>query len=98
MGSAFNAQSLRTVIAFQGNGQARAELSREEITLAHAAAEYVAPYELTAGRDVGKTYLWSMAVDYKLGKNIQLSTQYNGRTLNGRTPIHSGRMEVRAYF
>ncbi len=98
VGSAFNAQSVRTVIAFQGAGQARMELSREEITLAGAEPEYVVPYELTAGRDVGKTYLWNTTIEYKLGKNIQLSGQYNGRTVNGRTPIHSGRMEVRAYF
>jgi hypothetical protein len=98
VGSSFNTQALRTVISFQGSGQARAEFSREEITLEHAAPDYVIPYELTTGRDVGKTYLWSTAVDYKLGKNIQLSGQYNGRTVNGRTPIHSGRMEVRAYF
>ncbi len=96
--SAFNMQSLRTVIAFQGNGQARLEVSREEITLARTAPGYIVPYELTTGRDVGKTYLWSSVIDYKLGKNIQLSAQYNGRTLNGRLPIHSGRMEVRAYF
>jgi hypothetical protein len=98
VGSAFNTQALRTVIAFQGSGQARAEVSREEITLDHAAPDYVVPYELTAGRDVGKTYLWSTMIEYKLGKNIQLSGQYNGRTVNGRSPIHSGRMEVRAYF
>jgi hypothetical protein len=98
VGSSFNTQALRTVIAFQGSGQARLELSREEITLDNAAPDYVLPYELTAGREVGKTYLWTTTIEYKLGKNIQLSGQYNGRTINGKTPIHSGRMEVRAYF
>jgi hypothetical protein len=96
--AAFNSQAVRTVISFQGQGQARVEVSREEITLQNAAADYVLPYELTTGRDPGKTYLWNASVEYKLGKNIQLSGQYNGRTVNARSPIHSGRMEVRAYF
>ncbi|MGE5313515.1 MAG: hypothetical protein ACM3Q4_02355 [Acidobacteriota bacterium] len=96
--AAFNAQTVRTVISFQGQGQARFEMAREEILLQNAAADYAMPYELTSGRDPGKTYLWFVSLEYKLGRNIQLSGQYNGRTLEGRPPIHAGRMEVRAYF
>ncbi|HLP17512.1 MAG TPA: hypothetical protein VK470_14710 [Bacteroidota bacterium] len=96
--AAFNSQSVRTTVSFQGKGQARVELAREEIILQNAAADYALPYELTSGRDPGKTYLWNASVEYKLGKNMQLSGQYNGRTVNARPPIHAGKLEVRAYF
>jgi hypothetical protein len=96
--SNFNGQTIRSVIAFRGNGQVRLDFSREEVVIAHAPVGYLAPYELTAGRDLGKNYLWNVISEYRLAGNLQFSLQYSGRTTNKGNIIHTGRMEVRAFF
>ncbi len=96
--ASFNGQTIRTVIAFQGNGQVRVEFSREEVLLQNQSPTYSAPFELTSGRDLGKNYLWSAASEYKIGGNVQFSLQYNGRTTSRSNVVHTGRMEVRAFF
>lgn len=94
----FNGQTLRTVIGFQGNGQLRVEFSREEILLARVPLNYSIPFELTGGRDIGRQYLWSAAADYKVGNNVLFSLQYSGRTTSRSNVVHTGKMEVRAFF
>ena len=94
----FNGESVRLVYGFLGNGQIRSEVSREEIILGAQPSGYNVPYELTSGRDFGKNYLWSVSSDYKLGGNVQFSMQYSGRTTSRSTVVHTGRMEVRAFF
>jgi hypothetical protein len=96
--SNFNSQTLRVVYALLGNGQARFEVSREEILLGSNPANYLIPYELTGGRDEGKTFSWTATSEYRLGSNVQFSLQYNGRTRTRLPVIHTGRMEVRAFF
>lgn len=96
--SDFNAQTLRYVYGFQGNGQIRAEIAREEIRLSNNPVGYTIPYELTGGRDSGQNFLWSIGSDYRFGGNIQFSLQYYGRTTSNKTVVHNGKMEVRAYF
>ncbi len=94
----FNGQTLRSVIAFQGNGQIRLDFSREEVLIAQNPIGYIPPYELTSGREIGKNFLWSAASEYRLAGNLQFSLQYNGRTTSKANIIHTGRMEVRAFF
>ena len=96
--ASFNGQTLRTVFGFLGNGQFRFDVSREEVLLSGNKATYSIPYELTSGRDIGKNYLWSVSSEYRLGGNVQFSLQYNGRTTSRSTVIHTGTMEVKAYF
>ena len=96
--SFLNSQSLRTTISFQGAGQARFELSREEILLENLPAGSPVSYELTGGRSEGKTFLWGVTFDYKLSNNFQSSLQYSGRSEQARPTIHSARAEVRAFF
>ncbi len=91
-----NTQSLRFVYAFQGAGQARVELSREEVLLSAAIDTF--PFELTGGRVTGKTYIWRAAFDYRVTQFIQATLNYDGRTEGGRSPIHTARAEVRAFF
>ncbi len=92
----FNAQTMRFVVAFQGAGQARAELAREEIRLARGAPTF--PYELTGGRVSGKTWVWRAGFDYRITQFLQATMSYEGRTEGGRDPIHTARAEVRAFF
>ncbi|NUN70011.1 MAG: hypothetical protein HUU02_09905 [Bacteroidetes bacterium] len=93
-----NGQTLRIVYGFQGNGQVRAECIREEILLGPAPVGYSAPYELTSGRDLGKNYLWSLSSEYRMAGNVQFSLYYSGRTTPRDIVVHTGRMEVRAFF
>ncbi|MEK9138213.1 MAG: hypothetical protein AAB393_13890, partial [Bacteroidota bacterium] len=91
-----NAQSLRFVYAFQGAGQLRIDVSREEILLSRALAVF--PFELTGGRVEGKTWLWRVAFDYRVTQFIQATMNYDGRSEGGRSPVHTARAEVRAFF
>ncbi len=94
----FNGQTVRLIYGFIGNGQIRTEFSREEVIIGNQPAGYAIPYELTSGRDFGKNYLWTVSSDYRIAGNMQFSLQYSGRTTSRSTVVHTGRMEVRAYF
>jgi hypothetical protein len=96
--SNFNGQTVRVVYGFLSNGQIRSDIAREEILIGNQPSGYIAPYELTSGRDFGKNYLWSLASEYRLGNNVQFSLQYTGRTTSRAKVIHTGRMEVKAFF
>ncbi len=96
--SEFNGQTLRLVYGFLGNGQIRSEVSREEILISNLFSGYAVPYELTAGRDIGKNFLWSTGAEYRLAGNVQFSLQYSGRTTSRSDVVHTGRMEIRAFF
>ncbi len=96
--SDFNGQTIRFVYGFIGNGQIRSEVSREEIIIGGQPLGYIIPYELTSGRDFGKNYLWSLTSEYRLGSNVQFSLQYSGRTTSRSIVIHTGRMEIKAFF
>ncbi|MDE3057267.1 MAG: hypothetical protein KGJ59_04850, partial [Bacteroidota bacterium] len=96
--ASFNSQGIRTVFSFEGAGQARIDFSREEIMLENSPPLQLVPYELTDGRDVGKTFLWGVSFDYRITGNIQSSLQYTGRTSKNGAIIHTGRAEVRAFF
>ncbi len=74
----FNGQTIRVVYGFLGNGQLRSEFAREEIILSQSVPGYTVPYELTAGRDLGKNFLWSTGAEYRLAGNVQFSLQYSG--------------------
>lgn len=94
-----NEEGLRMVQSFPGIGQIRAELRREEVNLANIADPSASlPYEFTAGKAIGKTYIWQLNFDYRITANLQLTLNYNGRSEGGRTPIHFAKMEARAFF
>ncbi len=94
----YNGQTVRFVYGFLGNGQIRTEFSREEILTGGVPGGYSIPFELTGGRDLGKNFLWSTGAEYRLEGNVQFSLQYSGRTTSRSLVIHTGRMEVRAFF
>lgn len=91
-----NAQAVRVTYAFQGSGQARAELIREEVQLARAVDAF--PFELTGGRVSGKTWIWRAAFEYRMTQFLQATMNYEGRAEGGGRPIHTARAEVRAFF
>jgi hypothetical protein len=94
-----NEEGIRIVQSFPGVGQLRAELKREEVVLVNVTDPTLSlPYEFTAGKVTGQSYLWQLIFDYRITSNLQLSIDYNGRIEGGRTPIHFARMEAKAFF
>ncbi len=93
-----NVQALKAVYAFLAKGQLRSELKREEVLVSATDPTRILPFELTEGRFVGKTYIWSLAIEYRLTNNVQLTVDYRGRTEGGRPPVHIARAEAKAFF
>lgn len=91
-----NQQILRFIYSFTLLGRIRLELERDEVRLNDSEVTY--PYELTNGRQVGKTFLWRAFFDYSISKNLQATINYDGRTESGGPVIHSGRAEIKAFF
>lgn len=55
-------------------------------------------FEMLEGLKPGINYTWNIGYQRTLSKNLQLSVQYNGRKSENNRTIHSGGMEVRAFF
>jgi hypothetical protein len=55
-------------------------------------------YQMLDGLQNGKNYTWGVGVQRSLGKNLQLSLSYNGRKSEEAKSVHTGNMQVRAYF
>ena len=55
-------------------------------------------FEMLEGLKPGVNYTWNVGYQRSISKNLQLSVQYNGRKSEGNKFIHSGGMEVRAFF
>jgi hypothetical protein len=91
-----NDQAIRLVYSFNGRGQLSAELTREDVVVNKFSINL--PYELTDGKSIGKNWLWRMNGEYRLSELLQLSAQYDGRSENGRSPVHTAKMELRAFF
>lgn len=55
-------------------------------------------FEMLEALKPGVNYTWNVGYQRSISKNLQLSIQYNGRKSEGNGIIHSGGMEVRAFF
>ncbi len=55
-------------------------------------------FEMLEGLKPGVNYTWNIGYQRSISKNLQLSVQYNGRKSEDNKAIHSGGMEVRAFF
>ena len=91
-----NDQSVRLLYSFNDRGQVRGELTREEVMLSQVGP--IIPFELTAGKVGGKSWLWRLGMDYRVTQFIQGSMNYDGRSEGGGQPVHTARAEVRAFF
>ncbi|MEO8664917.1 MAG: hypothetical protein ABI462_05415, partial [Ignavibacteria bacterium] len=91
-----NQQIIRFIYSFTFLGRLRLEIERDEVLLSNSAITF--PYELTNGRQEGKSFLWRAFFDYSISKNLQATFNYDGRSEAGARVIHSGRAEVKAFF
>lgn len=55
-------------------------------------------FEMLEALKPGRNFTWNAGYQRSISKNLQLSFQYNGRKSEGNKTIHSGGMEVRAFF
>lgn len=55
-------------------------------------------FEMLEALRPGVNYTWNIGYQRSVSKNLQLSIQYNGRKSENSNIIHSGGMEVRAFF
>jgi hypothetical protein len=55
-------------------------------------------FEILEALKPGINYTWNLGYQRSVSKNLQLSIQYNGRQSKNSRTIHSGGMELRAFF
>ncbi len=55
-------------------------------------------YEMLEGLKNGQNITWSFSVQRNLSSSVQLSLNYEGRKLNDSKTIHTGGIQVRAFF
>ena len=55
-------------------------------------------FEMLESLKPGVNYTWNLSYQRTISKNLQLTIQYLGRKSEASRTIHSGNMEIRAYF
>ncbi len=55
-------------------------------------------YQMLDGLQDGTNLTWGAGIQRNLGKNLQLSVSYNGRKSEEVKSVHTGNMQVRAFF
>lgn len=55
-------------------------------------------FEMLEGLKPGVNYTWNLGYQRSISRNLQLSFRYNGRKSESSKFIHTGGMEVRAFF
>lgn len=55
-------------------------------------------FEMLESLKPGKNFTWNAGYQRSISKSLQISIQYNGRKSETNKTIHSGGMEVRAFF
>ena len=55
-------------------------------------------FEMLEGLKTGNNFTWGVSYQRKVAKNLQLNVTYNGRKSEDNSAIHSGGMELRAFF
>ena len=55
-------------------------------------------FEMLEGLKTGNNFTWGFTYQRKVAKNLQVNFNYNGRKSEESKTIHSGGMELRAFF
>ncbi len=55
-------------------------------------------YEMLDGLSAGHNFLWNLTYQTKLFEYLQLNLQYEGRVTNSRKLIHTGFLQLKAFF
>lgn len=55
-------------------------------------------FEILDGLQPGKNGIWELKFQRNLGKNLQLTVNYNGRITETSAVVHAGAFQIRAFF
>ena len=55
-------------------------------------------FEMLEGLQVGKNITWNVSIQRNLSENMQMNLSYDGRKPEGLDIIHTGNVQVRAFF
>ena len=55
-------------------------------------------FEMLEGLQTGSNITWKVGFQKNMSKNLQLSVSYNGRKSEENRAIHTGSMQMRAFF
>jgi hypothetical protein len=55
-------------------------------------------YEMLEGLRIGQNLTWGLSVQRNLSNNTQLNLNYDGRKSEGSSPVHTGGVQLRAFF
>ncbi len=55
-------------------------------------------YEMLSGLQTGNNYTWGLGLQRTIGNGVQLNVSYEGRKSATVDVVHTGNMQVRAYF
>lgn len=55
-------------------------------------------FEMLEGFQTGRNYRWNLAYNRTLMSNLQLTVFYDGRASQGAKTVHTGSVQLRAYF
>ncbi len=89
--------SIESTFIRSGKGNLNAQLQWLDIRFKGEQNTYLA-YELLEGLQPGQNQKWNLNWQQSIGRGLQLTLQYNGRKSTGNSPIHTGTMQVTAFF
>ena len=55
-------------------------------------------FEMLEGLNSGNNLTWKLSLQKNMSNNVQLSITYNGRKSQNNRTIHTGGMQLRAFF
>jgi len=61
-------------------------------------ASFSGQYELREGLQQGFNAIWQLMTAYRILANVELNLTYDGRAAVGRPVVHTGRIQLRAFF
>lgn len=89
----------RISYAFPGKGRITGEYNYQTVQPTDNPLDLPIPYEMALGRKEGNSKDWQLRGEYTVAKNILFTLSYRGRDEAGfERIIHSGQMEIRAFF
>jgi hypothetical protein len=89
--------SLESTFIQSGKGNLNAQVQWIAINFTGERNTYLG-YELLEGLQPGQNQKWNLNWQQSLNRGLQLTLQYNGRKSSGIKPIHTGTMQLTAFF
>lgn len=89
--------SLESTFIQSGKGNLNAQFQWLSIQFSGDANTFLG-YELLEGLQQGQNQKWNLNWQQSLSRGLQLTIQYNGRKSTGIRPIHTGTMQLTAFF